>query len=296
MLTVNVFISFTVSTNYNVDSNDNLELLPFSMFKTSSQNTFCPLQQDFDLVYSTTSAMPTTWTKGEVDNIVGNVLIPGKAIGISHEKLRVKFGDSLSNLWAQARSIAGGAVYKTYTADQYLLYTEDVYQADPVTGATISIDANGNIVRNKLHSAGEPPDSNNNKIVVHRSGDTVVDPLTNLPIPLDPRKVVRQIDILMIEGSYFFATDLSAIGYRKDVAKNIVDWLTNKLASISRVLLEKTKLYFYPKTNMGNIEALVDNGIMKTISAAQSFTVHLYLSETNYNNAELKKKLKNQSS
>lgn len=283
---------FDLSSNFDVDSSHNLGFTKFFMFTTEDRVTFSPLLQDFDILYSTVSTMPSTWITSGVDDLLGKFLLPLVVYGITHETLKLRFGYSLSTLWARSRSVAGSAPYEKYTSNVPWIYDADVYQKDPVTGFSFVIDGGGNVTYNILHHKGDPVlGSDGNPLFRYQIGDVKLDEL-GLPIVIDSAVVKRQLDMMFIEGAYFFATDTSAATYRDDMVDTVVNWLTEDLVSMGDSLLEQTRLYFYPKTTMGNIKVVADGGTAITIEAGQYFVVDLYVSDAVYNNTKLRDSLK----
>jgi hypothetical protein len=281
---------FILDSTFNVDKNDGLELKPFSMYVPGAKYTQSSLKVDFDIIYSTSAPMTVAWTPGEVDTVVGRFLLPLQVTGVSHEKLRVLFGYSLKTLWAKARSMVSAKPYRTHDNDVPMLYAEDVFQRD-ANGSSISFDTNGHVVQVLLHAKNSPVlDSNGQPVMRFLKGDVMLDNNGD-PIAVNERNIQRQIDILMIEGAYKFATDDSATRYRAKLTETIVGWLMQDLADISSKLLEQTRLYFYPKTTLGSINALVSSGVVKTVDAGQALIVKVYLSKINFNNLALRKKL-----
>ena len=281
---------FDIRTSFNVDSKDNLVLTNFSMYIPEQKKFACSLLKNFDIVYSTSAPKANTWQTGKVDLTLGTFLLPPNTYGISQEKLRVRFGNALPGLWSRARSILSSLPYQTWSADVPALYDVDVPDIGP-DGSSITFDENGNPVVNYLHRAGDPIlDTNGNQVIKHHKGDLVLD-ANNNPIVTGQRSISRQIDLVLIEAAYFFATDLSTINYKKSMVRTVVDWITNDLSKISDKLLEQTRLYFYPKTTLGSIKVTTGNNVTKTINAAQSFIVDVYISAANYSNAALRARL-----
>lgn len=282
--------NFDLSTNFYLDSNHQLMLEKFLMYSTEPRLSAADLLTDFDLLIATTAQMPTTWRYANVDSVLGRFLLPPNTVGITHEKLRVRFGYALETLWARARSVITEVDYKTYAEDVPRVYEEDIYARDDL-GSAISFDEAGNPVMTLLHAKGDPVlDSEGNVIYQYRRGDIMYDDQQQ-PIPVDARDLLRQTDIMMIEGAYWFATDLSSIKYRTTLTLTVVDWIMNDLAKLSGKLLEQTRVYFYPKTTLGAINVVVEDGLTKKITAAQAFNVTLYVSDIVYNNTSLKEKI-----
>jgi hypothetical protein len=95
----------------------------------------------------------------------------------------------------------------------------------------------------------------------------------------------------LLEGVYWFATDPTTSAYRLALANALVGWIVNDLNSFKANLLDKTRIYFYPKTTSGIVNVLVLDDITKTISAGQAFNVILAVPKTIYDNTDLRDKL-----
>jgi hypothetical protein len=281
--------TFDLSTNFNVDANDNLQLSKFFLYTTENRLTGAALKTEFEVLYATSSLMDAQWQPNTVDTVLGRFLLPPRVAGIAQEKLRVRFGYSLETLWARSRSVISSVGYKRYDADVPALYEKDVYQAD-ANGSTISI-VDGQIAQTLLHKAGDPVlDASGQPTYRFRKGDVMLDN-KGFPIVESERGMIRQIDIMLIEGAYWFATDPTAKKYRLELTNTVVSWLTNDLASIEAQLLERTNVFFYPKTTLGTIRVMVQDGLIKTINAGQAFRVDLYVSSNVYANQALRAQL-----
>src|SRR6185312_2129596 len=281
---------FDLSSNMNVDANDCIQLTKFLMFTTEPRLVGSPLLQDFDIVFATTAVMDTQWVSAEVDTVLGRAFLPLNAVGITHESLRVQFGTSLSTLWARARSVISTQVYQTYDADIPATYQADVYQRDPVSGAVFTI-VNGQPQYTILHHKGDAvTDANGNPVILHAKGTLVLD-AAGAPIVANPRGMTRQIDFLLIEGVYKFATDSAAQAYRSQMIDTLLTWMTGALAQLNAQLLEQSNLYFYPKKTLGQVDVMVGASLKTTIEAGQSLELALYVDKSVYNNADLRTRL-----
>jgi hypothetical protein len=294
--------TFNLVTNFNIDSNNNLELINFLMYNTTNRTTKTNLTTNFNILYSTTADMGKQWVADSVDTALGRFLLPQRIVGITHEVLRVRFGYSLTTLWASARSVVSGPVYKTWPNDVPSVYEQDVYARDASGSAILFVPSSeGDCTYDTdvvpsltlLHKKGDPVLDNNGKPTYsHKAGDIVLAP-NGQPIPISGRSILRQLDIMLLEGAYWFANDVTATNYRKLITQNLIDWLTNDLINIDNKLLEQTNIYFYPNSTLGNISAMVDNGVTTLVNASQSFTVNLSVSELVYNDNDLRTKLTN---
>lgn len=282
--------TFDLSTNFNVDSEGNIMLKKFMMYTTAERLTGAKLTTQFDLIYSVSSYMGPQWVPNGIDRALGRFLLPSQVAGVAHEQLRIVLGLSLKTLWSRARTVVNSGGYQTWDVDVPLVYEQDVLERDANGSAVQIID--GKAVINYLHRKGDPflDEETGEPILKFKKGDVMLDPSGN-PIPASNGGLDRQIDLFLVDGAYWFATDATATAYRTELTNTVVTWLSGDLDSLSKRLLEQTRLYFYPKVNTGYIDAMVADGTVLTMSAAQSFRVDLAVNKTVHQNAALKKRL-----
>jgi hypothetical protein len=280
---------FDIVTGYDIDANNNMELTNFMMYEQSQQYLRTSLTQNFDLFYSASSPMPSTWEAKEFDPKIGTFLLPNGSVGVTWERLDLTLGYALSNLWTRGRTVAGVNNYATWEMDVQATYESDVYQTDPVTGAAFTI-VNGELVYNKLHSKGDlvwTGANNDEPVYKYRKGDIKRDAYNN-PIIVGGRQLVRQIDLFLLEAAYYFATNKAAVDYRQQLVDTIVDWIADDLKEISKQLLDKTNIYFYPVQNVGSVDVVQGAGLKTTIDAGQYFNLKLYVRDSVYKNDKLR--------
>lgn len=286
--------TFDLSTTFNIDSNDYIELTKFLMYTTDPRVVKGALTTSFNLIYSTSAPMdPAQFRASKFDKYLGLFLIPTTSVGIQWEQIRLQFGSSLTTLWTRARSVIGSIPYKTYATDVPRLYTEDVYQAN-ADGSYITF-VDGKPTMTILHHKGDPQlDANGNPIMDHHAGDVMTD-ASGAPIPGGQRDLERQLDLMLIEGAYYFATDSAATSYRQELVNTVLAWLLQDLAPMQQMLLEQTKIYFYPQATMGDIYVINQNGLKVGIPAGQAFQLTLYVSAQTAQNPDLTAQLQNAS-
>lgn len=279
---------FDIITNYDIDDNDNIIFDSFMMFTKDLKHVGSALFNSFDIVYSTNNITSLSYVPDNSDTVLGKFLLPQEVFGITRESIKIKFGNSLKTLWARSRSIVSSSPFLKYEEDIPWLYEKDVYKIDPITGASFSFDAQGNVTYTILHKLGDPVlDDENKPVIKYYKGDNKLDSFGK-PIPTDVNLITRQVDMMFIEGAYWFATDTSAAKYRNDMVNTIVDWLTIDFNVMGGSLLEQTRLYFYPKKSMGRINAIVNDGQITTVEAGQAFKVELYVKPEVYKNSDLR--------
>ena len=284
---------FLLQSNFDIDEKNQLLFNAFQFFDLNNRNAATALTTKFDLTYSIKNSLDIDWTGSDVDEYLNLATIDPDALGLNHEVLEIQFGQNLKNLWSRSRSVFQDAPYRLHNTDSIKTYTEDIYAIDPVTSAIFSFNAQGEIIYNKLHSVGEVVlDENAQPVYNHRVGDVILDE-NGKPIPEDPTNIVRQMDLLFIDAVYYFANDVTSGKYRQQMIDSVVEWVVNELAEYESRALEQTKIYFYPKTNLGDIKVMVDNSIITNIDANQVFSIQLYVSNKVFINPDLRKFLAN---
>lgn len=281
--------SFTFETNYDLDSDDRLCLINGKMFTNELLHTWINLDLDIYLFY-TTSSVTTNFVPGPIDALIGKFLLPVNSVGVTQEKLTLKLGSSLKNLWSRTRSFPTGLDYQTYPADVPMLYEQRVYETDPNTGSIFSMPG-GVLTYTVLHEIGDPVlDLSNNPVYKHRAGDVVLDSNGN-PVVISLQDVDKEIDMLFVDGKYYFTDDPAFIEYRSELVKVLDTWITQDLISIQNKLLEQTKIYFFPKTTLGSVNVYTDSSATDALPSEQSLIVDLYVNNSVYLDTSIRNSL-----
>lgn len=279
---------FNIDSSFDVDAYDYLNVKSFKYVSTSVI-VKAKLLQEMDIYFSTIAPMPASLVASRIDDELGRFQLPAHAVGITHEKIKVRFGYALKNLWAMSKSMVDSIEYRVYQTDIPAIYTKDVYDIDPISGSAFTTDANGNLKYKILHKKGDNVlDVHNNKVYAHRKGENVYD-VNGLPVPIDEsnRTMLRLINMLMIEGAYYFATDSIVTDYNKSIVDSLLNWITVDLVKFNSTLLDQTKLYFFPKVTLGDIKVLTLNGVEITTQAGQSLRVKLHVPAVTYSDSNL---------
>jgi hypothetical protein len=281
--------SFTIDTNFDITRLNDLVLTNFEMFANESMLTQTPLKNTFRIHY-TTNSVPLQYISDTANTHIGNFLLPVDTIAVTEETIDITFGYNLENLWSRSRSVQSGSVYQTYDNDIPLTYTEDVYATNPTTNSIFDV-VNGNLVYTKLHSAGDVVLDDQGQVVYkHLKGDPILDD-QGVPLAVTDFFTERHMDLLLVDGAYYFATDDSHVSYRREVANTISTWITGNLVSIEQILLEQSEIFFYPTSAIGLVDVYIDKDTEAKIEARQSFDVVLNVSETVYNDTRIRKQL-----
>lgn len=280
---------FDISTNYEIDADDLMTLPNFVGIGTSNK-AMTQLLQKFEIYFGVVATMPQEFALSTIDMDIASTSLPSGAVGLTKERLTIRFGQPLKNLWNNYRTFASEIVYQTYEDDIQATYATDIYDRDSVTGSIFRV-VNGELEYNLLHRKGDLRfDAEGNPEYSARKGELVIDPSTGLPIPVANYKTRLKhiVDVLAVDAVYTFASDSITKQYVNTVKKSLLTWITEDLNELNAQALENTSILFYPKVSKGVVQAIVGENAKMSIEAAQTLAVTIYLPSSKYENTALK--------
>lgn len=278
---------FQIDTNYDVTSTDALGITSFSMYGDGPRTHFGSLKSKFVVIYGASGLTDPSITPSTIDLDLNTTNLPNNSIGLTEESFEIVLGYSLQGLWTSSRSVPSSLDYLRHLTDVPAVYKENVYERD-ATGAKKWEIVNGKIEFVILHHAGDQIyDEFGEPVYEARVGDVVLDN-DGQPVIQQNRNMLRQTDILMVDGLYYFATESSSVAYKKSIAKLVTEWISTDIADASRVLLEQSHLYFYPQVTFGHVDALVADNKQLRVRADQKFTVTYYVTGSVYRDLDLR--------
>ena len=283
--------AFDFNTKFDIDAEHNLFFNSFTMENLLNQSVESKLLQEFNIVFGCFDKLTVNWETHAIDDNIGQFMLPRLGYGITEESFRLQFGQWLKNLWAGSRSFPAPQQYKRHVVDIPETYSEDIYNVDPVTGSIFKLNASNDVEYSFKHRKGDNIlNSDGSPVFAHRAGDIIKDS-NGVPIPISELEIARQVDIFIVEGAYYFSTDTSSSSYKTSFVSAIVDWTVIDIERLAQQVLEETFIYFYPKTNMGDLRVIGENGFPAYLPASQSFSVRLFVREQVMNNGDLRNKL-----
>ena len=213
-------------------------------------------------------------------------------MAITREKIEVKFGSHLGHLWTRCRPMPEETKYQTYDQNVGKVYDTDQFKLNSLQLPELKWNGTtGKYERTIIHYAGDPIlDSNGNQEILHYKGEVIKDEY-GAPIPVDGvRGIVRQIELLMVDGRYFFANDEISLRYYDAAVATLASWVINDIPSLEKNLInaERSELRFYPLDTMSDVKATVDGGLQLSIATTQYVAVDIYMTDDKYSNLELK--------
>lgn len=280
---------FLVMTNYDLDESDHLIVTNFNIFG-AVQPCSINLKDKFTLVYGVSNYQTQDIQFTEIDKLTDMTLVPASHYAIIQEELNFILGYSLNRLWTNSRSVVGSEGYLTYETDVPSYYESTQYRRDPFTGSVVITVNDGRVEFEVIHNIGDPVLVNGVQQYKHYKGDLVLDS-DNQPIVASPRKVVRQVDLFLVDGLYYFADDSTTLNYTRSIPNIVVGWLENDIAVTNSKMLELTDLYFYPQRTTGYVDALVLEGFEVRLEVEQAIHIELYMTKSGYEDLPLRSSL-----
>lgn len=283
---------FIIETNLDLNADNQICITNAKLNNLDNIEVWTELPTDLTIIHWTSSLTPN-FVPDETDSRLGKFMLPANASGNTEEALQITFGTALSRLWTRTRSLATGFEYETWSTDVPMLYTEKVYETDPATGSIIQFDGNGDVQFVLLHDVGDPVlDNLGNPVYAHRAGDVKLD-ANGQPIVITDMGIDKEFDMFFIDGKYYFADDLAFQEYKAEIIATVEAWIVEDIAQIQEILLEQTRIYFYPNTTLGEVKVSIhDNGV-DYLPAEQSITVELYVKRAVFTDNEVRQQLIN---
>lgn len=281
------YYEIDVLVNHDINAQGLMLTNNMSMFSLSQTNFRTTLKADFDLTVILTEFRSADYKANELDDLIQAHLLPTRFMCITRERLVTTLGYDLTKLWRRSRTLLGPESYVTYTEDIYDFYEENVYERDVDGNLKLGLDSSGNVTYNLLHAKGDPKlDSNGNPIIKYFKGYPVIE--DGKQVLKEPRKLKREVSMLMVDGIFYLATEQTAMRYREEIPMTIVNWLETDIDHLNAVLLEMAELYLYPTNTFGDCKVRFQEEQVVTVPIEQALTVKYYLSEKDFNNVTLR--------
>lgn len=279
---------FDVLTNFDVDADNSLYTTNLSMFDLAQTNFALGMEHDMDFTIIVDQIRSPGYVANDIDAMVQDHLLAPTFMTVVRERLTVRFGYELTDLWRRNRTVLSSESYLKYDVSIPAVYTETVYERDTDGNIVISDDGNGGINYSILHNQGDPIlDGNGQPVMQYVAGDVVLD-AQGQPVLVEPRRILREFTLFLVDGMYYFATEDSSVEYRDEIPMQVVNWIQGDIANVRRRLLDEAELYFFPITTFGNTTATVKEGLLADINLDQGLNVTYYMDPNSYRNTALR--------
>lgn len=298
---------FKIYTNWDVNSNHALVAKKMYMLINEPRKVEIGLVGDLYFVYGVRDVKVKNYTANAVDRFINKEIIDSdELIAISVDKYTYRLGWHLKNFWSNSIPVQRDEKYLTYKEDIVRVYQKDVYEIDGYgrflfddSGLKIKHKAGDPVMKQAIDPITKKPMVNKETgepimepVLLARAGDVVIGDDGN-PVIEHNRQLTNLLDILMVDGVYYFATDENDVKYRDSIGNTLKDYIVNDLAGLSNRLLENTLLYFYPKRTMGDAVLIIDDGREIHEPMRISFNFTYFLDESKYYNMDLREQITN---
>ncbi|QBJ02625.1 virion structural protein [Pseudomonas phage Psa21] len=281
---------FLIETNYDLDNTGELYTTNMSIFSSAQTNFKTKLENEFDISILVVNAVTPGYQSNTIDAMVQSHLLPNEWMLVNRERLEITLGYDMSRIWRRNRSVLGEEDYQRWTENVPKYWTENQYRKDATGHDIIEIGPNGQVIMYLEHAKGSPVlDAKGEQTWLHLKNDPVM--VDGKPVLAAPRKLLREVTILMVDGLFYFATEAAAVAYRKEIPMEFVTWLQSDIGDISERLLEKAELYVYPTQTFGDTVVSTRDGQQATIRIDQSFAITHWLKPAAYTNSTIRPSL-----
>ena len=282
---------FEIESNWDLNNSGELRTTNMSMFSDVQNNYFARLVSDLDITICVVNSISPGYQPNTLDEMVQVHLMPPQFMTVTRERLKTTFGYDLARLWRRSRPVLSSESYKKYDHNVPAYYTATVYETDANGNVIITVKPDGTLDYTVLHRVGDPVlDEQGNPVMDHRAGDPMIDANGN-PILLEPRKLLYETTLFMVDGLFYYANERDAAAYAQEIPMEIVTWVQNDIAALDARLLSEAELFLYPTTTYGDTVASIREGQQVTIPVDQAFSLSFYLSRPGYNNPTIRPSL-----
>ena len=280
---------FNLGTNLDIDRNNDMIMNNFKMDNVSSTLIPMRLTGDFNIFYGTKEYYPANYKRANMDSII--VAPTADAYGVTHEVIKLTFGDALTLMWCKSKALTGSISYEHHHEDVPYYYPRDIYKVDPDTDVRVyEIDMSTTpptITFEYEHRKGDPKYKPDGELdIQYTKGSVVFDEAGN-PVIKNRRQIKYRTEMSVFDARYLFSNTEETVAYRDAVRTQVADVVTTTIPTFAADLLERTTLYFKPKTTISNIEIRRDDGSTDFIPAECQFSVRYYLTAQARGNNEL---------
>lgn len=281
---------FAFDSTWDVDQDNCVYLKGFEGEGVAPHPYPSALTQVFDMFYGVRQGLLGSGRPSQIDEDMGMFLIPDPVVGLYHEQITLTLGHELSGMWSRARPTIGEEQYLRYMEDVPKLHTSHVPAKNENGSVLLEYDAAGKPSVVYEYRAGDPVVIDGVVQYLHRAGDPVIE--NGSPVQMEPRRILRQVELVLFEGAYYFVTNPTDTDYRDSAPETIVEWVNHTLKPLREKLLETTKLWFHPKSTVGQINAIVDGALSVSMEASQRLRVEYFVDRTVMRDEVLKEEIR----
>lgn len=275
-----------VGTNWDIDKEHRI--------RVGSGSSMAPLNAEWDVIVFIQNHYPL----GAVDTVLEErydpTLLPdydftAKYTGVMQESHRNNLGSHLDKLWARSNSVIEEWMYKRYQVDIPAIWEEDQYKHDGTNYVMELSPDRKKMIFVVEHRAGDPIlDPQGRPTYWHRKNEVMVDENKKPIITDGERGILRHVDLVLLDGKYFFATADTTLEYVATVKRTLETWNNVTLEPIKQQLINQTFIKYHPTATVGLIKVIVGDNQMITLEADQQITIDFTVSDYVFKNTILR--------
>ena len=210
-------------------------------------------------------------------------------IGMGRQVLTLHLGHSLSDtIYNICDATWSNQTYKKYDYVEYAKYLEDEYEVDE-NGILVTTIVDGQVVLNKLHSAGDLriDPVTEQPVIIHDIGDIMYD-ASHMPIIDDDRTYEYLISTMHIDAKLYMSEDPVHAQFVTELPSILESYFSTLTVARTKIL-EETQLFYRPIKTIGTAKFSVGDGVEVYQNLDMSFKLRLHVP------AFVKNSLENQS-
>lgn len=279
---------FKVMTNLDIDMNHDIIINNFTIAGNTSSPTPLKLDCEMNIIYTVTGYTTPEFKHSNIDKVLNTSDREEK--GITHEKLNVTLGQSLDRIWTNARTIVDSIDYARYPEDVFATWSSDIIDTDDNDApkySIVEVDGKPTVQFVYKHRKGDQILKDGKPILLHKKGTVMED--NGKPVIKNPRSIGWRLELFLFDAKYIFSNTKATKDYMNMVVKALLSYLTIDINEVDNMLLEKTSLYLYPRSTIGQVNVLLADGTISSIDAAQKFKMSYYLTSAGRQNDDLLK-------
>ena len=277
-----------LKTDLEIDGDNRLKITNAQIGSSPALDVWIDLKSTIHIFHCSNS-VTVDYRPSDSDLLINTSMLPDNSKALTHEELTVYIGVALLHLWKRSAALPTGQSYLMHQDSIPARYETDIYEINPETNGEIFIE-NGEAVRRKLHSAGDIRYNGAGEIIYKYIKGTPVLDENNEPVLSGVEMANREIDMLFVDGRYYFASDKAFTEYKTELVNVLTTWITENIEALNEIALENTKVFFYPKTTLGNVKVSTEDDGADILPSEQSLTIDLYVPKRVYDDNELRAK------
>lgn len=279
---------FDIETNFDIDVKNEMYTTNMSIFSSIQHNFKTKLINNLDVSILVVNSVTPGYKPNTIDAMVQAHLLPRQWMLVARERLETVLGYDMTSMWRRTRPVLGEEQYKKWESNVPKVWESNVLATDENGNTIINIGPGGEIQVTVIHSAGDPviDPATGQQVMLHMKGDPVV--VNGKPVLIAPRKLLREVMMLMVDGIFNYATEEQAVKYKTEIPMEFVQWIQSDINVLNAELMEKAKIYVYPTQTYGETVVTVREGQHTTIAIDQAFAITYYLQPGEYTNMTIR--------